>query len=415
MTEKPSYLYAYLVPDGIKIGTTTDLDQRQKSHSSAGISVTYIDKVRIKDKKVDGVLKKTLTELDKRKTIKNSSSTEVYSVTEEETHVIFGHIRKAGGDIKPQALKRILFGNSVWKQKNKTLREVKHDVEQGILVDYEFQRPPDDTHVSEIAKYIETNYMSVSFFLPSIIVVGKPATDDKKECYEVIDGMHRCKALTKISESHPCLNYVVTINYHENNKLPSSERINIFRSINKSKPMHEIYLKPNILTDLYNKLLGEFRQKFGKDIVIKNNTSDIYIDADVLKKFITMDNINTLLLKKKITGIEAKNIIKSVLDVNEMIYDNIDISFDKDANYDEIDADTWRDFNDFVNRIHRTTYKLSIVKYKKIFEKIRDELQLRLNGKKDLKVKRTDYNKKPFMFTLLDFTKVSLMDLIMME
>lgn len=406
----PNYLYAYKVAAGIKIGTTVNLEKRKAQHSSAGISVVYFTTVKINKPQLDTELKSALIELGKQVKLKNSSSTEVFKVNEEETKAIFSYI-KTCQKINTEILKRILEADTVCEQKIITLAELKDNYTNGTFVNFRYQRFPDTEHVDDIRKYITENYMRLTFILPPVVVIIK-----QNKTYEVVDGMHRCMAIKEIPDGHPCLRYKISISSY-NRILADSDRINIFRTINKSKPVHEIYLDPNATKSILTKVTGQLQQDFGKSIIEKNSLS-IYIEKQHLIDLFTMENINLLIQKNKIRGITEKELYKLITDVNNFIYNDI-ISFDNnifDVDYDheEITEESWDSIHEFMSRVNAHTSKQNITKYKKIFNSIREEHQLRVAGKKELKIRRT-YNLKPFMLNLIDFTKTSLLNIILMD
>lgn len=404
-----TYLYAYKVTAGIKIGTTINLEKRKTQHSSAGNEIEFFATVKINKKELDGVLKASLIELGKQIKQKNSSSTEVFRVSEEETKAIFSYI-KTFQIINTEILRRILEADTVCEQKISTLKELKENYSNGTFVNFKYQRIPDTDHVNDIRKYIMENYMRLTFVLPPVVIIKQ------KDNYEVVDGMHRCMAIKEIPDDHPCLKYKISISCYNKN-LADSDRIVIFRAINKSKPVHEIYLDPNATKSILTKAAGQLQKDFGTSIIEKNATN-IYIEKQHLVDLFTMDNINLLLQKNKIKGLTEKELYKLILDVNTFIYTNImeidNDLFNTDYDYEEMSEEALDSIHVFLQRVNTHQYKQNPAKYKKLFNNIREEHQLRVTGKKELKVRRT-YSTTPFMLNLIDFTKTNLMNIILMD
>ena len=405
-----NYLYAYVLPSGhIKIGTTTSLQSRQKQHSSAGVPIVFFDTIKINKLELDGSLKSALISLDKQVKLKNSSSTEVFNISEEETKAIFAYV-KTFQNMSPVILKRILSPETSCDHKIVTLQEVKNSYTTNKFINFRFQRIPDADHVEDLKTYIMTNYMKLAFVMPSITLVKLG------ESYEIVDGMHRCMSLVTIPDSHPCLKYKIPISCYD---IPLSDidRINIFRTINKSKPVHEIYLDPNATKSILNKVIGQLHQSFGKSITEKNETN-VYLEQKHISDLFTMENINKLMQLNKIKCISEKELVKLILDINKFIHTSlIEINesiFDPDYDYEDISEDELEAIHEFLNRINKSNSKLNQGKYKKLFNYIREEHTLRINGKKELKKKQT-YSASFFVLNLVDFSKTNLYNLIILD
>jgi len=407
-----NYLYAYNVPEGIKIGTTKNLEKRRASHSTSGISVKYFATVKINKKEIDSQLKTALIDLDKQISIADSKSTEVFDLSEQETIAIFDYIKKYQ-NMSTDILRRILTASGVWETHTKTLAEIKQSYITGKLVDFRFQRTPIEEHTKSILSYITSQYMTLTYVLPAITVIKYGST------YEIVDGMHRCRAIKEIPDGHPCL--LSTIQVVTNNReLATNERIVIFRALNKTRPVHEIYLDDNAITNIVNQTCGLLKQKFGESII--SDVETISIRQSHIEDFLTMQNINKLFNENKIRGITNAEIAKIVLSINQFLLEEIvritnseedeiepaDL-FDIDLDYEDVDERIWFDIHEFLNRVNDSNAKFNMSKYKKLFEAIRAELHLRNSGKKELKVRKT-YNKDPFLLPLIDYSKTDLLN-----
>lgn len=181
---------------------------------------------------------------------------------------------------------------------------------------FEFQRDPDEKHIEDIKNYILTTYYRDEFFLPPIIVINLSIINHLDH-FEIIDGMHRTLAINAIDDKHICLNKNISIMYLVNPLYDSNIRLKIFKSIGKSKPIADIYIKDDYLKKIHTYVIDKFNSIYG-DVVKASDgkTLQATICEDKIKEFLSRNNIILLLKMDKITGINNEEIFHILYQMN---------------------------------------------------------------------------------------------------
>ena len=110
---------------------------------------------------------------------------------------------------------------------------------------WEYNRPPDINRCEDISHYYSAKPVETVFYV---------AFNSKKNCYDILDGIHRYTALKMIHKKFPAdyvdfitestvsdPMYTVLLNIRFN--AFEEDLIGFFRSINKANPVHELYLR----------------------------------------------------------------------------------------------------------------------------------------------------------------------------
>ena len=382
-------IYAHKVESGIKIGYSSNYKSRLSQYKSHGDIIKEIKVVNIISKDIDDILKKYLYQLGLNIQIPNqTTSTEVYNLDETKVLLLLNYIEN-NDNILYENVETICM-NNVWTQKIITLSEFRN-LYAIFYVDFPYQRPVDEKHASTISNYIMDNYSNVCYNLQSITVLKI-----KNNKYEIVDGAHRTKAILDIPEGHPSLksNILLTIC---NLILDENRRINIFRNINNCKPMADIFVKENYLKTLSDYLKTELKKNYNFDCVLdkKRNNATEYITYNEIDEFTTSKNITDLLKLNMVKGLDHKEFLYLLIDINNGLYqayvellgydvftgkpiDNIldnnvvdDDELNDDTNNVVNDEINWNDTVKFYN-IHNKNNRLTVTPFKKVCNKIKN-------------------------------------------
>jgi hypothetical protein len=317
------YYYAHAVEHGIKIGTTINYKDTISKYSRHGDKINEIIVVKCNNKSLDEILKKSFKLLNICVKIPNQATTEVYSMTHDQAIEILKYI-EINNNISHEVIQNIISPISIWETKTVPLLFIKQRYGSSIIP-YKYQRDPDIIHSDEIGIYIKSKYMERYFNL-SNIVLCKSDIDDQ---YEIIDGNHRCLAISRINTTHPCLLRTIQITIY-NIQLTPVELMDIFRDLNQAKPMSEIYIRDNYIESYRAKIIHRLLERYPECI---SNISFIsystQISIEKINSFITSNVIVSLVKSRKIEGrgyeellqiiINTNNILCSILDIEESI------------------------------------------------------------------------------------------------
>ena len=113
------------------------------------------------------------------------------------------------------------------------------------IYNWKFNRPPDFTRCTEIAQYYKTKPMETTFYL---------TFNPKKECFDILDGIHRYTAL-KIIHKTSEVDYIsgniigppVFLNIRFN--ATYGELADFFQFLNKANPVPDLYTQENNAND----------------------------------------------------------------------------------------------------------------------------------------------------------------------
>jgi hypothetical protein len=297
-------IYAHQVDAGIKIGWTTNYKQRCKTYASHGDTIQEIAVCRTATIEHDTIIKKALVNLGRQVKIADQSSTEVYQLSAAQARDIVAYL-SLRGVISEQIIANILAPESVWQVEKITLRDIKRQY-GGQLVPFKFQRDPTIKHTEEIREYIMTCYMEPWFRIPEITLCR---LDDMRS--EILDGNHRCIAVSQIPDDHPALS--LSISCCRAVRLTEPEKIRVFRDLNKSKPMPDIYVKENYIEYYTGKVNAQLIARYGPEI----NTPRPF--SDRVAQFITSENIISLINTGDIQGIGYRELYNYIVQLNDLV------------------------------------------------------------------------------------------------
>lgn len=123
------------------------------------------------------------------------------------------------------------------------------------IMNWEFNRPADRVRCEDIARYIAISKKPVD----TMLFVN---FNNKKQVYDMIDGIHRYNALMIVKEKTEHLDFISANEYsgdmtwlwnsfillNVRTNTPEGEQIEVFKSLNKSNPIPELYVR-NVVKD----------------------------------------------------------------------------------------------------------------------------------------------------------------------
>lgn len=400
MAKSGHVIYAHLVESGIKIGYTSNYKSRKASYSSHGDIIREIKVVPIPSKTTDDKLKKALYDLKLNVVIPNQSSTEVYNLDESTVIKLLTYI-KNNKKLSIDTIKAICT-NRIWVTKVHTLREFRnlYSITYNI---FKFQRPIDDSHAMNISQYIQDNFSKLNYYMNPITVVK-----NQHDKYVIIDGGHRAKAICLIPNNHPSLDSHVVIHSCEV-LLPERDCIEIFRNVNKCKPVAEIYLDDNYLKSLEQYLINELNKKYYPNCVLdkKSTYKTSHLHINKIKEFVTRKNITILMQRRMVKGTSKKEILDLLIRVNEFMHDMYVMILENDVFTGDIpikDIDREIDWEGALNfhSLYNNRPRYSMNPFKQKSEKIRESYHesTKVIRKKGQKVVRRVI-KEPFLLGLI--------------
>ncbi len=309
------YLYSIRVSSGIKIGYASNVDRRLSQHKTLGEPVVLIKVIKIEDRSIDGTFKKILKKLDLVVSVSNNDqATEVYNLTEDQCIAILEYI-DCHQSITEQAVKNIIDGKT----------EVYHtDITYGEICDSygskykkpRFQREVSDIRVDNLKTFILENYQTKSFYLPPVILARLPEDNER---YSIIDGQHRCAAISLIDRAHPCMaNKLLVVIFPT---LTLADQLRLFRNINKSAPVPHLCLDKVYITDIMETLCTKITKEYGNVIKegAKTTKFSSTLHTKTLDEFVTEENINKLWNQEILEAVNVDDIFEFLKDLNDNI------------------------------------------------------------------------------------------------
>lgn len=173
-----------------------------------------------------------------------------YDLTEKDVSAILNHI-KVNKTITNFAIKAILSPELNESVEIRPLVVIKHAIETRKLVKFKHQREENKEHIDSIKKYILNSYTSNSFTLSSLHVCK-----NEYGAEEVIDGMHRCKAISQIDDDEPCMRHNIVVTIHP--CISMTDKLTLFKSLNKAKSIDKFDFEEEEL----KRMRDEVKQKF---------------------------------------------------------------------------------------------------------------------------------------------------------
>ena len=309
MAKTQGIIYAHVVESGIKIGWSTNYKSRLASYKSHGDVIRELATC-CTTIEYDRVIKHALVDLGKQvKIAGQESSTEVYKLTATQAIEIVNYLGSKK-TITMQIIANIIMPESIWTIEKISLLEIKKQY-GNQLIPFKFQRDPTLKHTEEIRDYITSCYMEAWFRIPEITLCKLD------QVYEILDGNHRCIAISQIPDDHPALSLV--INCAKASKLTEPEKIRVFRDLNKSKPMPDIYVKDNYCTYYADKILTACIARYGEVINEKPKIIGGRAFSERIEQFVTSENIILLINTGDICGIGYRELFNYVVQLNDLV------------------------------------------------------------------------------------------------
>ena len=306
---KQGIIYAHAVESGIKIGWSTNYKNRMRSYASHGDNIRELATCRVTIE-YDQIIKRALIGLGRQVKIPGQeSSTEVYQITDAQAIEILNYLNNKK-TISAQIIANIIMPESIWSIEKISLLEIKKQY-GNQLIPFKFQRDPTLKHTEEIRNYITGCYMEAWFRIPEITLCRLD------QQYEILDGNHRCIAISQIPDDHPALSLV--INCAKASKLTESEKIRVFRDLNKSKPMPDIYVKDNYCAYYVDKILTALITKYGEVINERPKITSARPFAERIQQFVTNENIIKLINNGDICGIGYRELYNYIVYLNDLV------------------------------------------------------------------------------------------------
>jgi hypothetical protein len=247
------------------------------------------------------------------------------------------------------------------------------------------------------------------FYLPPVIV----ALNEHKQ-YEVIDGMHRCNAISKIYKKHPCLQQSINVIIYTG-VANSNDCLRIFRNVNKAKPVAEIYINDDYLIELLEFLKKRFRSVYGEDCITDSNIKSLssQMHECKLKEFVSNENINKLIMEDKIKGLDMQEMFDYIREINgtliccmENITDEDIKIFHNSCDAKTLDETILEEILTVIKKVNSNSkYKLNTV------INVINDINNRLINTKVVKIGNKKIIKRKAPFVLGLFPCVSLMDI----
>lgn len=307
------YYYAHAVEHGVKIGTTINYKATLSTYSRHGDKITEIAVGKCTNKSIDSHLKEYLKRLNTNVKIDMQSSTEVYAITHEQASEIISYIQR-NNSIKFEVVQNIISPVSMYEVKTVPMLYIKQRYGSQIIP-YKYQRDPDIVHSEEINIYIKLKYMERHFNL-SMIVLCKSVVDDQ---YEIIDGNHRCLAISQIPAGHPCLARGIQLTIY-NEQLTPLELMDIFRDLNQAKPMSDIYIKDNYIESYRTKIIERLNMSFPNCLsYMQLITYSHQMSIEKIKSFVTSDVIVSLVKSRIIEGRGYEELLQYIININNIL------------------------------------------------------------------------------------------------
>lgn len=237
-----------------------------------------------------------------------------YGLTIKEVHAIFTYIETHRG-ITPDIIRNILIPDIRSKSYERTLYTIKHQWNRNELVKFRYQRKEIPEQIEQIKTYILENYMMPSFSLNTLLVCK-----NDNGIYEILDGMHRCLAISQIPDDEPCLKQPIRIECHMCNNI--ADKLRLFKSINLSKPIAHAEITEEEINHIRSEVKSMILTNYGNVLCYDARIKSVYTDrmySVYLYDLLTCSNLNTLLNCGKITTFEPLLIFKYIEMINDKL------------------------------------------------------------------------------------------------
>ena len=185
------------------------------------------------------------------------------------------------------------------------------------IINWKYNRPPDDIRSFEIATYIYNKKENLDWLIYAIY---------ENNSLQIIDGIHRFNALQIIKrENKKPIDYLTPNLFGCDNNadwlyekylllsirsnMTNGQTIDLFQSLNKSNPVPDLYItdqgqqKRNIIENVVNEWIATFRSHFtpSKSPNIPNTNRDRFIEMlDYAYTKYNITNSNSYLLNEKL-------------------------------------------------------------------------------------------------------------------
>ena len=406
------YLYAIKYEYGIKIGYSCDYEKRLACYKSSGAEINNIHTVKIPSRQSETNLKQCMKELNLIVDVPNNNQAEeVYRLTEEQAKEIMNILQEG----------RVLDANLVNTVTKGSRLGVIYMTYMQINEKYDifykkplFQRDLNREHVKAISEYIKTCYIEPHYYLPTI-VLAKTTNDH----YYIIDGLHRCAAINLIDKTHPCMQMQIPVYIYQ--ELDIADQIKLFRNINKSRPVPQIYLDDEYLANIKKSLITNIKKTYGiNSVFIKDTkkTFDFSMCETKLNHLLTNESINHLLSNEIIDDISEGSIFKFIVELNQELLTSL-VTLLEIGDLSEISMDMDPDVMDFVIKYycHVNNIKAKSLKHKTFINAIKvinqyhldmKNINKKITSRRTTNVKKSNIKKSsiitPFVLGLINKT-----------
>ncbi len=238
-----------------------------------------------------------------------------YDFNTKDITTIFNYIEKHKS-IKDDVIKQILKPQPRNKIELMTLANVKKamTVDKTLKI-WKYQRDVDNKHVQNIKNMIKETYLNPEFTLSTIHVF------EKNDKYYIIDGMHRCYAISEIEDDEPCMRQYIYVQHHTCNI--EQQEISLFHALNEAKPRQNLTLDVDLLNSIKETFTKSVIAYYGHLSVIRSTayktTFDHRYNLELTNSFIDAKNINKLLYTRKITLPNAKELFEHFKLINKAL------------------------------------------------------------------------------------------------
>jgi hypothetical protein len=202
----------------------------------------------------------------------------------------------------------------------------------------------------------------------SMIVLCKSTVDDQ---YEIIDGNHRCLAISQIPAGHPCLARDIQLTIY-NETLTPLELMDIFRDLNQAKPMSDIYIKDNYIESYRAKITQQLLEIYPNCIShVQYITYSHQISIEKIKSFVTSNVIVSLIKSRIIEGRGYEELLQYIININNTLNLIIDTEESIEEKHTSI-------------QLINGNKKLTIQSFSKAYEVISKSKQLQIKTRKKI-------------------------------
>ena len=192
------------------------------------------------------------------------------------------------------------------------------------IINWKHNRPPDPVRCKELAEYIYNKKQEVDWMFYMV---------DENDILHIIDGIHRFHSLQIIKrENIKSPDYLTPNILGSNNtaywlyekyifislrkNMSNGETIDLFQSLNKSNPVPELYIAPDVnqqkrtlIENIVNEWMTGFNSHFtpSKNPNIPNMNRDKFIEIlDFVYEKYQLNNFNNYLISEKLYELNSK-------------------------------------------------------------------------------------------------------------